>query len=265
METAKLVLISPRRAEQMLNKNTQNRKLREGVAEKYAHDMKHGRWTQCIAPIAIYEDGNIADGQHRLWAIVEAKTPQKFYVIHGVKREDGFNIDNGIPRNIIDNARIAGRTNSEHMTTETVSLARAIEQGDRASANLSFADRMDMFEKHYAAVQWACRFGAHGRYLRNAVVNGAIARAWYAEEDKERLAKFGEVLSSGLTDSADDWAAITLRNMLLSDHVMMHTGAAWKDSFKKCQRAIYNFMRRKPLKVLKMQSEECYPLKKVKK
>lgn len=100
--------VTPKKATEWLNANTSNRKLRDGVVEKYAEDMRHGRWTRCTAPICFYEDGDVADGQHRLWAIIESDTTQEFAVLRGLSRADGLNIDTGLNRSLVDNARISG-------------------------------------------------------------------------------------------------------------------------------------------------------------
>src|SRR4051794_1259299 len=100
--------IGPKKAEQWINANKTNRSLRAGVVEQYAGDMRNGNWTQCTAPIAFYEDGDLADGQHRLYAIVESDTTQTFSVARGLERRDGLNIDTGLVRSVVDNARISG-------------------------------------------------------------------------------------------------------------------------------------------------------------
>jgi hypothetical protein len=93
MDEMKLESITPKKAEHYLNRNTSNRKLREGVVERYASDMAGGRWTKCAAPIVFYEDGEIADGQHRLFAIIESGKSQKFFVMRDLPRDAGLNID----------------------------------------------------------------------------------------------------------------------------------------------------------------------------
>lgn len=68
--------ITPKIAEAWLNANTCNRKLRDGIVERYAADMTAGKWTECPEPISFYVDGDLADGQHRLFAITESGTTQ---------------------------------------------------------------------------------------------------------------------------------------------------------------------------------------------
>lgn len=119
--------VTPKLAEAWLNSNKSNRRMRDGVAEKYADDMKRGRWTACPEPISFYADGDLADGQHRLWAIVESGEAQVFPIARGLSRQDGLNLNTGMARTVIDNARISGTDTA--LTPALISAARAIEHG----------------------------------------------------------------------------------------------------------------------------------------
>jgi hypothetical protein len=251
--------ITPQKAEQYLNRNTSNRKLRDGVVERYASDMKQGRWTECPAPIVFYENGDVADGQHRLWAIVESKTTQKFLVGRGLSREAGLNIDTGVTRNLVDNARIAGLNDA--LTSELLACARAVDEGVRGTKGYSNAQKLAMFEKHKESVTWACQHGPRGRTIRNQCVLSAVARAWMYEADKEKLQRFCKVLSTGVPDGEHESAAIALRNYLLVKR-NAHLNQMFAETFKKVQNAIHYFMRDKKLMVIKVVADEQYPLKK---
>lgn len=254
--------ITPSKAEKYLNRNKSNRALRSGAVEKYAADMKAGKWTQCLAPIAFYEDGDVADGQHRLYAIIESGLPQSFFVVKGVSREAGLNIDTGATRSLVDNAHIAGKEGISHMM---IAYAIGVSLGNRASyGGLSNSQKLTCVDKHHDAVRFAVDHGAQGRLLRNAPVNSAIARAWYHEEDKERLTMFGTVLSKGFANGDEDSAAIAMRNYLMSHNGATASGQ-WRDTFLKVQHAVWMFMRRRRLLVIKTQSTERYPLPKGKK
>lgn len=257
----KVETITPQKAEAWLNCNKQNRKMRDGVAEKYAADMKAGRWTTCPTPIAFYEDGDLADGQHRLWAIIDSDTPQIFPVVRGLSRADGLNIDIGLARTIVDNARISGA--DADLSNELVSVGRAIAQGHQGSSNkpLSNAQRLAMVEEHREAAKWAITNGPRGRGFRNAVVLAAVARAWYWEPDKARLKRFCDVFTSGFGDGDGETAAVAIRNYFLTKKALT-SPALWVDSFLKTQNAIHYFMKAKKLTVIKGSSEEAYPLKK---
>lgn len=66
--------INPERAFELLSANTNNRKLREREIKKYARDMRDGKWRPGAGE-SVHVDpmtGEIGNGQHRLYAIIEA-------------------------------------------------------------------------------------------------------------------------------------------------------------------------------------------------
>lgn len=262
LHAPKLEHISPAKAEQYLNRNKANRSLREGRVEQYAHDMKTGRWTDCPVPISFYEDGDIADGQHRLYAIIESEKTVPFFVLHDLPREAGLNIDTGATRNVVDNARISG--SDTELTTHIVAAAAFYEKGQRAR-NLTNADRLALAKKYRVPLQWAVSHGPKGPGMRGVAVVCAIARAFAAGVDEERLKQFCSVLSKGLSEGLQDSAAVALRNYIMSRTAPGSRKFAYGDEnglFLKTQNAIHYFIRRRTLNNIRTISEESYPLKK---
>lgn len=256
----KIETIDPAKAERWLNENKVNRKLREGIVELYAKDMRNGNWTQCPVPISFYADGDLADGQHRLWAIVESQTTQTFNVTRGLSKADGLNIDTGLTRSLVDAARISGL--QVGMSNMATSVSRAVATGTAAVGRMSNAEKLQLYEAHKEAVDWAIAHGPTGLRLRNSVTLGAVARAYVWEEDKARLKRFCEVLSTGFQNGDDEAAAIAMRNYILAKEGTFSTSALWQDSFFKTQTAIHNFMKRRKVMVIRGVGEEAYPLKK---
>lgn len=254
----KMEKITPEKAQRYLNRNTSNRKLREGVVEKYATDMKSGRWTECPAPIAFYENGDVADGQHRLWAIVESEMPQEFLVARGLDRSAGLNIDTGLNRTVVDNAKIAGLTGT--ISNEHIAIAKYVEEGVKQSKVRSNSQKLDMLEKHREAAEWTVSHGPRGKGIRISLVLAAIARAWYHEADKEKLARFCRLLENGMGMGEHETAAVALRNYLLANGRSDLAGL-WRENFLKVQNAISHFMQGKRLMVIKGIEKEAYPLK----
>lgn len=257
--------ITPAKATTWLNKNTRNRKMRAGLAEKYAADMKAGRWTECPVPISFCDDGALADGQHRLWAIIEADVTLTMPVARGLTQEDMLNIDTGRSRTLVDNAKISGMNTS--LSNELLAVVQAVEDGMRQPAGpknkkqRSNAERMDLVEKHGDAAAWAITNGPKGQGRRNKLTLAAVARAWYVEEDKERLRRFCDVFTSGMPGSDSELAAVALRNYFLLKGPAVSTEGMWRDTFLKAQNAIYYFMRGKKLTTIKKVADEMYPLK----
>lgn len=253
----KLVKVTPKMASDWINgSNSGNRKLREGIAEKYAHDMANDKWTECPVPISFYPDGEIADGQHRLWAVIESGTTQEFFIVHNLSREAGLNIDTGLGRTIVDNARISGV--DKDLSNALVSLALFYDAGRPPQRGVSNAERIEIIAKHREPCDWAIKHGPVGRGIRNSTILAAVARAKQASADEDRLIRFCKVLSSGLAEGRDDSACVTLRNYLMSGTYRKHEQ---RDLFLKAQNAIWYFLKRRPLGVLKTVKDEAFPIK----
>ena len=208
-------LVTPKKAEAWLNSNTINRTLRPGVVERYAADMKSNRWTNCNAAIAIYDDGNLADGQHRLYAIIESGCSIKFTIHRGLSCEDGLNIDTGLGRSLIDNARISGI--EPGITTALVAVCRGIADGEHASntsrlgrCGYSNSERIAIVQQHRDAGRWVISHGPRGRNVRIGPVMSAVGRAWYVEKDHARLQRFCSIMTNGIYDGDGESAAAAL-------------------------------------------------------
>lgn len=255
--------VTPTIAAAWLNANKSNRRLREGFAERYAADMKAGRWTNCPEPISFYADGDLADGQHRLWAIIDSDTSQAFPIARGLSRNDGLNLNTGLARNVIDNARISGADTA--LSSAIISAARAIEHGKqsigRAASN---AEVLAMVERHRAPAAFAASHVRRKQLLCGSMVLGAVGRAYLHEQDKDRLQRFCDVLGSGFHEGEGETAAIALRNYLIAKGGIASSAALWRDTFLKCQNAILYFMRGKKLTTIKAIAEDVYPLPKAK-
>lgn len=77
--------ITPKWAMEILDKhNPVNRSVSEQTVQSYANDMKAGRWVLNHQGIAFDENGNLVDGQHRLWACVFAECSFECMVTTGL-------------------------------------------------------------------------------------------------------------------------------------------------------------------------------------
>lgn len=251
--------VTPTKAERWLNVNKANRRMREGIAEKYADDMRNGRWTSCPEPISFFDDGDLADGQHRLWAIVESGVSVEFPIARGLTRNDGLNLNTGLGRTLVDNARISGT--DTNLSVALVSTARAMAVGGPQSNGASNAAKLALVELYREPCQFACTYVKRVRGLCGATVMAAVARAHTHETDHARLQRFCDVLATGFYTDEGETAAVALRNYLLTKGAIAQSSALWRDTFFKCQNAISYFMRNKRLAVIKVVSDEPYPLK----
>ena len=67
--------VTPELACRWLEANTQNRVVNPAHVDRLVRDMKAGRWYLTHQGIAFDTHGLLVDGQHRLWAILEADVP----------------------------------------------------------------------------------------------------------------------------------------------------------------------------------------------
>lgn len=253
-------LVTPKMAEAWLNLNTNNRPLRDGVVEAYAADMKSGNWTTCPEPISFYGDGSLADGQHRLFAITESGCSIRFPVARGLHKRDGLNLNMGLGRTLVDNARISG-TDPE-LTTALISTARAIAEGDVGTGRQTNAQKLEFVERFRGPAAWAVAVTPRVRYLCNAPIMAAVGRAYMVEKDHEKLKRFCVVMGKGFAEGSADSAAIAIRNYLLSRSSTTSSAANWRDTFLRVQNAISYFMKGKRLTISKSVADEVYPLPK---
>ena len=104
--------IDPSVAKELLARNTKNRKQAVASIERYASDMANGRWVFNGAPIVIDSDGVLADGQHRLEALIGAAVTLPFVVVDGVNPAAFETIDDGKKRTVGDVLSVEGFPNS---------------------------------------------------------------------------------------------------------------------------------------------------------
>jgi len=75
MMLTKVEIIDPVLAKKYLAKNINNRNIRNKWVEHLANAIKRGEWITTHQGIAFNNLGFLADGQHRLHAIIQANTP----------------------------------------------------------------------------------------------------------------------------------------------------------------------------------------------
>ena len=128
--SAEFETITPDLAREYLTHNTHNRNVRTHRVKSYAEDMKAGRWAVNGEAIKFAVDGTLLDGQHRLYAIIEADVAVQVLVIRGIAPDAQNTMDTGANRRLSDILTLAGEKN----TTTLASAIRGVhiwESGSR--------------------------------------------------------------------------------------------------------------------------------------
>lgn len=217
---ASLVQVTPELALSWLEKNTRNRALRQSTVNRYAEDMRAGRWMVSPDAIAFDTSGAVVNGQHRLWAVVEAGIPVPMTVMDGLQPDVVTVLDDHLKRSLKDVVAIR-RPGSGVQNIHTAIAARLLETiVERTSSSvtqtirrISRQEQIDVLDRHWDAIEFAWRECFHSRTpagISTSATMTPLARAYYSQ-DKSRLITFGQVLITGIMGSEDDKPAALLR------------------------------------------------------
>lgn len=88
-----IVTLTPEMAVDLLEHNTLNRPLSDIHVQRIARQITQDKWKFNGDTIKIADTGDVLDGQHRLWAIIESKREVETIIVHGVHRDAFATID----------------------------------------------------------------------------------------------------------------------------------------------------------------------------
>src|SRR5262245_875204 len=80
-------LVTPELATRLLEANGDNRPLTQSHVERIARQIRQGKWQFNGDTIKIASNEDVLDGQHRLWAIIEAQTAVESLIVYGIDRK----------------------------------------------------------------------------------------------------------------------------------------------------------------------------------
>jgi len=198
--------------------NGNNRTMTRRVVQKYADDMRNGRWLDTHQnAIAFYEDGDLADGQHRLAAVISANIAVSMFVGTGLDRSAAGAIDQGRPRSTADAIIIGGLSPLGKYVSEAVAMVRLIDEAERGLQTVMSAQKIAGYIGRvsdlvsYASSSLSTARGG----IKNTPVRAAVA-VGSKFVDRIVMDRFCRVLISGMPEGGNDGTIITLRNRLLT-------------------------------------------------
>lgn len=244
--------VTPTIATQLLQRNVRNRNLSDRLVTKFEQDMRDGKWTTTHQGIAFYEDGTLADGQHRLTAIVRAGVPIKMMVVSGLKKSQSLDIDAGRSRSVIDRIK-TGQSNS-WITAKHISAINLLAVPKRLSVTeiLAVAEQLE----HHLVTATDC-FASNRRGLNPAVILAALTMASVYKESFANLRRFSEVLISGISEGPDEKVIILAREALIRNQ---NNGESDKlEKLLKVEKAIHAYCNKEKVTRLLLPKEPVYP------
>jgi len=214
--------ITPVIAKKLLSKNTKNRKINKAQLEMIKRSMLDGRWRLTHQGIALYKNGDIADGQHRLTAIVETGITCKMPLFKDIDNDINtvLAIDCGKNRTVKDGATISGYK----MKASDVALAKGFEFGYEGKLPGNFP-RLTHMESYDLAIKHKSKISATNRIINTSCKNITIASVkvavgviWNENMHREAdIKSFCKTLITGEYSTNVMINAVKLRNKLLTD------------------------------------------------
>jgi hypothetical protein len=208
-----LLNVTPETAQQWLKHNDYNRPLNQRLVEKYARQMRAGKWRRTHQGIAFDSRGMILDGQHRLMAIVRSGQVIPMLIFLNENLTVHESIDGGKTRSLLDVVRLEIRDNTiknRHIYVVKAMWAgrSCVSQNDRTAAEVS-----NLLCYFYKPVCFAVEL-LERSCVENNVVMGVIARA-YQTVSQERLIEFCTILRSGEGSHPSTKMILQFRDWLL--------------------------------------------------
>jgi len=214
---AEALTVTPDMALEWTGLNTRNRPVRYPKVAQFARDMKAGQWVLNGETIKIAADGTMLDGQHRLYACIQAGTPFATYVIRGLPPETQNTIDTGMPRKMADQLALRGEKSTALLAAITrwafkwLHGVRMTGGRDQEPSHTEMTALIDADPRLRDAAIWAEH--ARGRFKS---VNGSVyGMAWLLFHGSDHIAAevFLEKILSGENCAAGD-PALAFRNRI---------------------------------------------------
>jgi hypothetical protein len=259
------MIVTPAIAREWLDRNnTNNRPVSRARVNVLRKVIADGNWHVTHQGIAFYEDGSLADGQHRLEAIAAGATPVGSIVTFGLSRELIHAIDTGRPRSVANVLNFIGM----RISSGSVAACRAMWNDYYAYRNKTTwasqsvaidTNRFSVFCGHVEpAVSFACPTHKR-RGLAHASVTAAIASAWFTQ-DRTALERFKELLHVGAGANEDEVAAIRLREFLLTTSISSGGAESRQEIYLRSCTALRAFLEGRGISKLYCRVESRFPI-----
>jgi hypothetical protein len=209
--------ITPVMASEFLANNNSNRKINQKQLDMIIRTILAGKWKLTHQGVAFYSDGELADGQHRLQAIMRTGVSLTMPVFQGIERDEDtvLAIDCGKGRTVTDGASISGIK----IKASDVSIAKGLEfgYGDGSFKKLTHLESKDLCEKYSDDLSNISKaFPKQRSFITLAPVKVAAANAIKDGVPIDTVKKFCFALVSGEYNEPIFVNAVRLRSKLIS-------------------------------------------------
>ena len=222
----------------------------------YARDMEKGHWQLNGEPIKFYVDGSLADGQHRLSAIISSGASIQSVVLRNLPLNISLH-DRGRNRSTTDTLILDGMDKGLASGLNIAITKLHFEyQHSMVPSDLDIRNYIEKNKKWFFVLKdaEAHHVGNKKQFqlnTRNATIQLPCFYAVKSEEcSPEDICDFLRILRDGVPDNMDQSAALVLRNDIIGRAVNYSQGGnSRKIAIPKIEKAIFDFSHRYQRKV----------------
>lgn len=218
--------IGPELAKQLLEHNSHNRPMRMHDVRKYVQDMQEGRWVPLLSSVGFFADGTLANGQHRLMAVIESGTVQQFNVEFGHDKESAQYIDAGRSRTFLDRVMLSDSDISDMQNMPKVlASCRVILENFRSEMQIgvdmeeAVKQYISAYKEEFAFIQAIYKPDSRGLYA--APVYAAFTTAAIAKVDREKLKTAAYSLAKFSSRKVEEYEDVTSMKKLREDLIKL--------------------------------------------
>lgn len=203
-----VVTITPDMAREWTEKNTRNRTVRYAKVAQMARDMKAGEWSLNGETIKLCTDGTVIDGQHRLYACIQAEAPFRTFVVRDLPMSVQDTIDTGATRRMADQLIMRGESDAATLAAIARWLLKwrsGVRGWGSADVEPTHAEMLALIDAE-PAVREAAAFAASARGKFKSVSGSTWGMAWllFHASDVTAAGAFLEKALTGADCSAGD-------------------------------------------------------------
>lgn len=235
--------ITPEMAADLLETNTENRKISKGTVEAYMQDILAGNWDETVGTaISIDENGILRDGQHRLTAIVQAGVGIHTWVCRNVS-SDGI-YDNNRKRSNSDQISIMRADfDNIYKSTRYICVARIIIARTTLGKSMRAVtpkEIIDFTENHKEDLDGFFLNVPQTTVAKISlgVVHLALYMAYMSGVDINNILDFYDILCSGMSTKPEEFPIIAYRNYLKDTTVVKVNDS----EIARCQYALKKYL-----------------------
>jgi len=214
----KIEKITPKMCEKWLEKNINNRPLNQRHINILTRTMVKGDWDLNGESLKFDIENNILDGQHRMWACIEANMPFKTLVVYNLPRESFDSIDTGRVRQAHDVLAMKGEKDVLLLNGILKHIGRYHAGLMLSTGKITNKEVEELLELHPKARDAAHRYG-RAAYRVRWCAPSILGTCWFLAAEKHKAD--AEIFFNGLVFGADLDAKspiLSLRNKFIDVH-----------------------------------------------